>query len=115
MLSRGSMGKLKTFIFLKEPERVSNERSKVDFELKDLGSIGENLIKEIKKILKSGNGARNMVAKSFEEIEDLEPLQAFFLAISLMTFLENDGRVLNELLDQAFIAADLITEEETLH
>lgn len=81
--------------------------------LNELGSIGDKLINEIIKITKEEK--LDEIAETFGEIENLKPLTAFFLGISLVSWIRED-EVSNELLDQAFIAAGLVEEKtKTIH
>lgn len=81
--------------------------------LNELGSIGDKLINEIIKITKEEK--LDEIAETFSEIENLKPLTAFFLGISLVSWIRED-EVSNELLDQAFIAAGLVEEKtKTIH
>lgn len=78
--------------------------------INELGQLGDKLINEIIKIVEEED--LDTIAKTFNEIEQLKPLTAFFLGISLVSFIKQD-EVSNELLDQAFIAAGLVEEKTT--
>ena len=81
--------------------------------IEKIAEIGTELIEEVEGMI--SNGITDRIAKSFQTIEKLNPLTAFFLGATIIQF-HDDTKVSNEIADQAFVAADLLdNESERIH
>ena len=81
--------------------------------IEKIAEIGTELIEEVEGMI--SNGITDRIAKSFQTIEKLNPLTAFFLGATIIQF-HDDTEVSNEIADQAFVAAGLLdNESERIH